>query len=277
MNVGAARDKVPVATVVVAAWRSVFARPGLVLEFGWLALIAMLAALLLPSLVLRYALAPAVARSWASDIDVAGVILDGTVALIALNAFALRWHRLMLTGDLHRWPLRPFLRAWIRFMLYTLAIFAIGKAAIMAAWYAGVVTPQGATNPVGSLVAAVAALALLLGVTRFSLVLPAIALGDPVGLGAAWRAMRGNTWRLLLANVASALPVMIVSSLILLELLAATHVAAGDIEAPDPPIGLLLLSSVIEVVLRLVLVALGASILSGFYRRVVLQRKESER
>src|SRR5690348_9011259 len=113
MNVVAARDKVPVATVVVAAWRSVFARPGLVLEFGWLPLIAMLAALVLPSLVLRYALAPAVAQSWASDIDLAGVILDGTVALIALNAFALRWHRLMLTGDLHRWPLRPFLRAWV--------------------------------------------------------------------------------------------------------------------------------------------------------------------
>jgi hypothetical protein len=278
MDAGAARAKVPVATVVVAAWRAVFARPGLVLEFGWLPLLAMLAALLLPPLALRYALAANLARSLAPDINVAGVILDGTVTLIALNTFALRWHRLMLTGDLHPWPLRPFLRAWLRFMLYTLAIVVIGWAAILAAWYAGVITPDGSAAAAGgSLAAGIVALALLLGVTRLSLVLPAAALGDPLGLGAAWRAMRGNTWRLLLANVVSALPVVLATGLILGQLLAAAHLAAGEVVAPDPPIGLVLLTSVIEVVLRVVLVALGASILSGFYRRVVLQRKESER
>jgi hypothetical protein len=277
MEVGAARGKVPVATVVVAAWRSVFARPGLVLEFGWLPLLAMLAALLLPPLALRYGLAPAAAHASAPDINVAGVILDGTVSLIALNAFALRWHRLMLTGDLHPWPFRPFLRAWLRFMLYTLAIFVIGKGAILAAWYAGVIAPNGGANPAEGLVAGIVVLALLLGVTRLSLVLPATSLGDPLGLVAAWRAMRGNTWRLLLANVVSALPVVLLTGLVLGQLLAAAHLGAGEVVAPDPPIGLVLLTSVIEVVLRLVLVALGASILSGFYRRVILQRRESER
>jgi hypothetical protein len=158
-------------------------------------------------------------------------------------------------------------------------LLVLGMALFAAVLSAGLTAPDGndAVAAGKSFLAGLAALALLLGVTRLSLLFPAAAFGEPLGLGAAWRALRGNTLRLLAASILSALPIVLVTGVLIGQLLAAAHLGPGEVLARNPPVGLLLLTGVIEVVLRLVLVALGASILSGFYRRVVLQRRESER
>lgn len=277
MEPGATHIKVPVAAVVVAAWRAVFGRLGMVLELGWLALLLMLAALLLPVLTLRY-LAPADFAAANGPGLVAGeAILDAAVALFALNAFAVRWHRLMLTGSGRTMPPRLFAGAWLRFILYSLAFYAAGIGFAAAVWYSGIAAPDatGTLAASANAAAAAAAAALLLAMARAALLFPAAALGMPLALGAAWRAMRGNTWRLLLASVAAALPIVLATGVFLSQLLAAAHLDAADALSGDPPLGFVLLSGVMEVVLRLILMALGASILSDFYRRILWQRKES--
>jgi len=277
MEPGATHIKVPVAAVVVAAWRAVFGRLGMVLELGWLALLVMLAALLLPVLALRYTVPADFVAANGPALAAGEAILDAGVALVALNAFAVRWHRLMLTGSGRIMPPRLFAGAWLRFILYSLAFYAAGIAFAAAVWYSGIAAPDatGTIAASASAAAAAAAAALLLAMARASLLFPAAALGMPLALGAAWRAMRGNIWRLLLASVAAALPIVLATGVLLGQLLTAVHLDAADALGGDPPLGFVLLSGVMEVVLRLVLMALGASILSDFYRRIVWQRKES--
>lgn len=273
MDAGAIRIKVPVAAAVMAAWRSVLGRPGTVLELGWLPLLAMLAALLLPTLGARY-LAPA-ARAAALD---AGAVLDAVIGLVAVNAFAVRWYRLTLTGDPRALPRRLFARVWLRFILYTLAIGAVGAGFFAAVWYAGLTQPaEGEAAAAATAAAGVAAVALSLAMTRASILFPAAAFGEPLGLAAGWRAMEGNSWRLFLAGFLAVLPVLLVVEILLGQLLAAAHLGPDLALAEEPPLGFVLLDAVIEVAMRLVLTALSASILSEFYGRIVLQRRERER
>lgn len=278
MEVGATRIKVPVAAAVVAAWRAVLGRPGLVLELGWLSLLLLLAAFLLPQLALRYLAPTGGAAAPPQGLVPAEAILSEVVSLLALSAFAVRWYRQMLIGSGRVVP-RLFAAAWLRFILYSLAFYAAGIGFAAAVWYSGIAQPDAppALAGGGNIAAAVVAAALLLGMARISLLFPAAAFGAPLALGAAWRAMRGNAWRLLLVSVAAALPVMCAEFVVIGPLLAAAHIGANDVVAPDPPLGFVLLSGVIEAVMRLVVTALGASVLSDFYRRIVLQRKEAPR
>ncbi len=277
MEPGASPIKVPVAAVVVAAWRAVFGRLGMVLELGWLPLLLMLATLLLPALALRYLVPAALVTADGPGLAAGEMILDAAVALLALNAFAVRWHRLTLTGSGRTMPPRLFAGAWLRFILYSLAFYAAGIGFAAVVWSSGIVAPDatGALAASANAAAAAAAAALVLAMARVSLLFPAAALGVPLDFGAAWRAMRGNTWRLLLASVAAALPIMLAVNLLLSQLLAAAHLGPADALTSDPPLGFVLLAGVMEAVLRLVVMALGASILSDFYRRIVWQRKES--
>lgn len=278
MNAGATRIKVPVTAAVVIAWRAVFGRFGLVLELGWLPLLVMLGALLLPGLAIRY-LAPAGQLPTGGALDDAAAVFDAGVALLALNAFAVRWHRLMLLGELSPPPQRVFARAWLRFIGYSVAVYAAGLGFFALVWYAGLARPAGTDQIAAIKSAAVAALgvALSLGVARFSLVFPAAAFGAPVAPGTAWRAMRGNAWRLLLASLVGTLPIMLATGILLDQLLAVAHLGPAELIDKRPPLGLILLTGVIEALLRLVLMALSASILAEFYRRLVLQRGEGRR
>jgi hypothetical protein len=275
MEPGTTHIKVPVGAVVVAAWRAVFGRLGLVLELGWLPLLLILAALLLPALALRYLAPPDLTAG--ADPSAVEMVLVEVVALLTLSAFAVRWYRLMLTGSGRTLPPRLFAGAWLRFILYSLAFYAVGIGFAAAAWSSGIITPDATSALAASAnaAAAAAAAALLLAMARVSLVFPAAALGAPLAFGAAWRAMRGNTWRLLLANVAAALPIMLAANILLTQLLGAANLSPANALTGDPPLGFVLVAGVMEAVLRLVLMALGASILADFYRRILWQRKES--
>jgi hypothetical protein len=268
----APRVIVPVLEVVVAAYRSVFGRIGLVLELGWLPLLIMLAALLVPGLVLRYVAAVPVPAAPADAFLDLGDLAEAMITMLCLNAFAVRWHRLMLTGDVAAAPPRAFGIAWARFCVYTLAIYAaaIGLTAAMAFSGMFAATSDAAFTAAKRVVAVISGLALSLAIARLSLLFPAAAYGAPLGPRQAWLAMGGNSWRLVGASFLVVMPIIIVIALLLGQLLAAAHLGPPRELAANPPLGVFLLSGVLETVLRLVLVALGASVLAEFYRRIVL-------
>ncbi|HEX4113903.1 MAG TPA: hypothetical protein VH020_15330, partial [Stellaceae bacterium] len=119
------------------------------------------------------------------------------------------------------------------------------------------------------LLAAVAAGWVLLLVTaRCSLVLPAAARGQPIGLGTAWRLMRGNTWRLIWASLLAALPLKIVALALTATIVTLVLPAGADYVAEPPPAGFVILTGVIAAVSDILMAALGASILAGFYREL---------
>lgn len=256
--------KVPVVEVAIAAGGAVFGRIGLVLEIGWLPLLLILAVLLLPWLAWHYLDAgPAPSAS----LDFGDFIVLGIVAL-CLGSFALRWYRLTLPADPRVAP-QERLVAWLRFMAYTMAVYCL-----IAGFVAGVTlaAPLGEGDDPAAIAeqmaAAVAAAALILLITRLSLLFPAAAAGAPLGVGAAWRALRGNSWRLVGANVVAVMPVLLFQQLLVSVLIGAQLLPPDD-AAASSSLGLALLNGVVLAVLGLIMAALGASILSEFYRRIV--------
>jgi hypothetical protein len=260
--------RVPVADVVFAAFRSVFGRLGLVLELGWLPLLIILAALLLPDLAGRYLVAGGPASA-STDFDI-GDLIQETVVALCLSAFALRWYRLVLLADPRALPRRIFAGVWVRFMAYTVSVGVL-VGALTAAMVLAIpaADDSGAVAVATRTLVGVAATAVSLGIARMSLLFPAAAYGAPLGLGAAWRAMRGNSWRLVGANVMAVMPIVLFVNL-LVSLLAGAHLLSPDELADNPPLGLILLDGVVIAVLSLIMAALGASILSEFYRRIML-------
>jgi hypothetical protein len=260
--------RVPVADVVFAAFRSVFGRLGLVLELGWLPLLIILAALLLPDLALRYLVAGGLA-SVSTDFDI-GNLIQETIVALCLSAFALRWYRMVLLADPRALPRRVFAGVWVRFMAYS-----AGVGALVGALVAAMVITIPAADDSGAVAVAtrtlvgVVATAVSLGIARMSLLFPAAAYGAPLGLGAAWRAMRGNSWRLVGANIMAVMPIVLFVNL-LIALLAGAHLISPEELADAPSVGFILLYGVVAAVLSLIMAALGASILSEFYRRIML-------
>jgi hypothetical protein len=259
--------KVPVADVVFAAFRSVFGRIGLVLELGWLPLLIMLAALLLPDLAVRYLVAGGLA-SVSADFDI-GNLIQETIVALCLSAFALRWYQLMLCADPHALSRRVFTSALMRFMAYTMGlVIPITALALAIAYGLPAANNDDVLGPAARTLAAVAATAFSLAVARLSLLFPAAAYGAPLGFGAAWRAMRGNSWRLVGANLMAAMPILLIHQL-LIAILVSAQLLSPDQAMADSPVGLDLLIGVVVAVLGLVLAALGASVLSEFYRRIM--------
>jgi hypothetical protein len=268
------RVTVPVGEAVLVAYRAVLLRPGLVLERGWLPLLAMLAALLLPGLVLGYA-APAGARPVAS-LDIA-TLIEALVAVLALNAFAVRWHQMILLGAAYPVPRRRFAWAWLRFIAYTALIYAAAAGYAGFMMLAGLPAAGGPLAAVLDIAAALFGLALSLAIARLSLLYPAAACGTPLGIVAAWRLMRGNSWRLIGASLLAVLPLLLLTGLLLGRVMTAAHVDAAEALSAGPMLGLFLLSGVVEALLRLLLVALSATILADFYRRLLAARKQGEK
>jgi hypothetical protein len=127
------------------------------------------------------------------------------------------------------------------------------------------------------LLAAAMALPVWLGMVRLSLLFPAAAYGQPLGLGAAWSALRGNTWRVIACGLLAGLPLILSVVVILGAVFSALDMQLGDLQPDDPahapPMGLFLLAGVIDTVANFLIVALGASILVDVYRRLVLARE----
>jgi hypothetical protein len=238
-----------------------------VLEIGWLPLLLILAVLLLPWLAVHYLVADQSPADTAATFDLSDFIQLGIVAL-CLGSFALRWYRLTLPTDPRASP-RQRVAIWLRFMAYTMAAYSLIAGFVAAIILAAPFSEGDEPAAVAARMAvAVAVTALMLVVTRLSLLFPATASGARLGARAAWRVMRGNSWRLVGANVMAVMPIVLFRELLASVLIGAKLVSPDD-AAADSPLGLVLLGGVVYAVLGLLMTALGASILSEFYRRIM--------
>jgi len=266
--------RIPVAVVTVGAYRFVFGRLGLFLELAWLPLLLLLAVAIMPAWL-----------PWlvASDSDSAVLrLLPDVVQLAAgglcLNAFAVRWHQMMLFPGAAAAPPVSWFRTWLWFLLYTLAFYLANLAlfALVFLLSGGEDLVQSGQILLLGLAAAIA-LPLWLGMVRLSLLFPAAAYGRKLGPGAAWRAMRGNTWRVVACGLMAGLPLVLSVVVILGAVFTALDLQLGDLQPDDPalapPMGLYLLAGVIDTVVNFLIVALGASILVDVYRRLVLAQE----
>lgn len=263
-----ARIKVPVAEVAVGAYRAVFGHLDLLLELGWLPFLVLLPLRLAPLLAAQYL--PSGDRRAAFEI--AAAIVAQAATLLCLTIFSVRWHQVLLFITPFAPSRRIIIQAWVRFMAYTLLFCVL----VMPPFAAVVIADLGAATvgsdvdlaPLGAVGGALLLLALFVA-ARLSLLYPAAAFGEPLGLKAAWQRMRGNSWRIIAALFLTLLPVTAAEAAFFRSSLGPVSSVAAEVALPlqqlVPPI-------VLGLALDFLAVALGASILSAFYQRLVLLR-----
>ncbi|MBI2585966.1 MAG: hypothetical protein HYW28_08875 [Rhodospirillales bacterium] len=184
--------KLPMARTIARAYGSLVENPGLFARAGWAWMaVAYTAQLASAVFAVRYA---------------------GTTAhLLALTAFAVQWHRGIMLGErprglIHLRVGREEARYFLLGLLLTVAIlgppYLLWRQAVAALPHASGLT--AALIMVGIL-AVVAAI--LIAVTRLTLVYPATAIGAfAFGFERSWRLTHGNTWRILGGAVLAILP-----------------------------------------------------------------------
>lgn len=256
------RIKVPVAEVMVEAYRTVFGHLSLLLDLAWLPLLILLAATLLPGYLHLYQGLPGL-PAWSGD-DY-GLSLENLVEAIAgllcLSAFAVRWYQSLLF-DNRRAPEGVFVGAWLRVLAYTLLLYLVAAVLLTAMLLADL---DGAPDYLAP-AAGVATVAAWLAPVRCSLLFPAAAIGKPLSIAGAWRALGGNTWRLFATVLLVSVPAVFVVAMILSAFFAGFQLdGIGD--APLP-LGFFLLRGVLGSCADFLVVALGASVIAGFYRRL---------
>lgn len=266
MDEAAKPRAVAIGAIVRFAYRSVFGRLGLVPELGWIMLLALLAVAIVPRLLLAAPVAEDVLQLDPLD------YVQLAVALLAISAFAVRWHQSILIGDPRRQPPALFLRGWARFLVYGCVLYAV-LGAILAVMLASLQPATGdtATKALIALAALILCWLVMLATARCAMLFPAAACGKPLGVGAAWRLMRGNSWRLIGASILTALPLKM-AALVLTAIVFEVAMPDGPDAVAAPPAGFVILIGVIEAVSDILLAALGASVLSGFYRELVAWR-----
>ncbi|HEY3918505.1 MAG TPA: hypothetical protein VGL83_11970 [Stellaceae bacterium] len=256
------RARVPVAAVMVEAYRGVFGRLSLLLELAWLPLLLVLAAAILPGYLQLYRGVGAI-PAWPGDAFGLTVddLVEALVGLLCLSAFAVRWYQTLLFNH-GRVPSGIFLGAWLRFLLYMLLLYLVAAVLLSAMVLADIAGAPGYAAPV----AGAGMIAAWLAPVRCSLLFPAAARGKPLSLAAAWRAMRGNTWRLFATVMLVSIPTVFAVAMLISSIAALLGLDSGS-DAP-PPLGFFILRGVISSCADFIVVALGASVAAGFYRRI---------
>jgi len=256
---------VPMAEVAFDAYRSVFGRLGLLFEIAWLPLLLLLAAALLPGYLSTY-LGWAVLPKWRGDAFGLHVedMIEAVAGLLCLNAFAVRWHQTVLFTGERQPPWQLFLSAWARFLAYSLLVYLVSSSLLATLLIADTL---GAPSYLAPIAGGLAVL-LWVGLVRCSLLFPAAAFGKPLGFATAWRAMRGNSWRLFGCCFVACAPVLLIVMLLLSTTVALLHL---DQITGRMPLGFFILRGLIGTCTDILVVALGASVLSSFYRRIMLR------
>jgi hypothetical protein len=209
-------DAVVVAPVKVRVWQTignsfelVLGRLGLFFRVGWLPMLGMLAlaiaqAVLLQSLFRQIGGHPPTAGSppqvgfgWFGFFNVLAI----PAQFILLNAFAVRWHRSVVSEDARYWRWRDCGPGFWRFMIYTVAIYVLwigclaAGFAIAAGFGLGATPGRPAFGAIGLIFIPLVLFAFCL--VRLALIFPSAANARPLSVPEAWRQMRGNTWRLI--------------------------------------------------------------------------------
>ena len=263
MAAAGTRIKVPVAEIMVEAYRGVFGQLNLLLETAWLPLLLLLAAAILPGYLHLYGGLVAW-PSWRGDrfgLSIENAI-EAATGLLCLTAFAVRWYQVTLFAASGRAPTGIFLGAWLRFLLYTLLLYLIAALLILVL----LISDQDGVPDFVGLVAGIAMMVAWLAPVRCMLLFPAAASGKPLSIAAAWRSLGGNTWRLFVTVMLVSIPVVLVTAMIVSAFFAGFHIdQSGD---QLPPLGFFLLRAVLSSCGNVLVVALCAAVIAGFYRRL---------
>jgi hypothetical protein len=248
--------RLPVAEVTVGAYRFVFHHLGLFADLAWLPFLILLAVSITPAwlpLVLPAGAAENIILQALPDF---GQLVVGT---LCLNAFTVRWNQAVLFPSRAEAVMQPWRKPWLRFLLYTLCFYlanlaGLGLIGLVATGFEETSAAQLAPAAVGLLLL----LPILLCAARLSLLFPAAAYSRPLGLRGAWRALRGNTWRLVACGVLVCAPLLLAVVLIMGSLVALLHLQAGDAVLDDPPMGLFLIQGVVGTLADFIIAAFGA-------------------
>jgi hypothetical protein len=254
---------VPVGEVMAEAFRGVFGRLSLLLDVGWLPLLLLLAADIVPGYLHSYR-ELAAWPVWRGDrfgLTVENIV-EAIAGLLCLTALSVRWYQVSLAAATRPPPAGVFLGAWLRFVLYTLLLYFIAALLIAAMLLAG---HDGVPDYVALLTGA-AMMAAWLAPVRCMLLFPAAAIGQPLSIAAAWRRLGGNTWRLFVTVMLVTIPVVFVTAMIVSAFFAGFHIEAFGDKAP--PLGFFLLRAVLSTCGNVLVIALCASAIAGFYRRL---------
>ncbi|MDE2227650.1 MAG: hypothetical protein KGL11_01235 [Alphaproteobacteria bacterium] len=251
--------KVPVPEVTVAAYRAVFSRLGAVLEIGWLPLLILLGVSIVPAVL------PVDFGADNTALRALPDFLDLVAGALCLNAFGVRWYQAQLFGHAGA-AARPWVGPWGRFLLYTFVLYVVLGAAVASVFVlATAAQDRGlAIEIVSFLVDLAVAVALLFTMARLSLLFPAAAAGEPIGLRGAWRATRGNAWRIVLCWFFATAPLLIGVQIVM----GAAFAGVGG-GATRAPMGLFILRGLVGTVADFLIEALDAVVLAEFYRRLI--------
>ena len=268
MAVAGMRIKVPVAEITVEAYRGVFGQLNLLLETAWLPLLLLLAAAILPGYFHLYGGITAW-PSWRGDRF--GLTIENAVeavtGLLCLTAFAVRWYQVTLFSAPRGAPHGIFLGAWLRFLAYTVLLYLVAALLILVL----LLSDQDGVPEFVGLIAGIAIMAAWLAPIRCMLLFPAAASGKPLTIAAAWRSLGGNTWRLFVTIMLVSIPVVFVTAIIVSAFFAGFHIDQSG--GQPPPLGFFLLRAVLSCCGNVLVVALSAAVIAGFYRRIEGERR----
>ena len=184
------------------------------------------------------------------------------VLLIAYSLFAVAWHRFALLGPGQAPRILPAVQGrHMRFLLMTYGVsFLIALIAFL------LIIPLGLLKVQSQIVFILLGLGLVLIFTRWQLAFPAIAVDQPLGLGGAWRASRGQTLRLFWLFLIVVVPPSAARWLV--DRLFQEPVAMFMITGTLTPMAIVGLA--ISAVIGYVTLAMLIGALSGAYRSLVL-------
>lgn len=253
------RSTISVVTTVVDAYRSLFG--------AWL----QLAATAWPVVLLFVAIDLVL---WRSNQGVnahqsLGVSLTlrglGWLQSLLLVGFSVRWHELALFTTQDSVPRGLYLRATWRFVFYLILLFLLVGVPVGA-----MVSALGG----GRLTAIQFYIIFLVAMwslgSRFALLFPAAVFGDPLRWREAWQSLRGNALRLMGSLFLACLPILLIAAYVIAILswfIQLAHHAHVDLRAPWQWSAI---DSLVDVMSKVLMIALATTIVCKAYRRLVL-------
>jgi len=182
-------SQIDVIDQVGRAYRLVFDRMQLVAEMALLPYLIVLGtqlvALLMPGGVIGSILA---------------ALIHGIAFIVFASVFYVRWHRFVLLGESASDVFIP--PGWMEFLIAEIKVVGI----LVVGWLVLVMLASVPPIFLTVVLSTVGGIALALAAVRVSLIFPAAAIGEPIGLRTAWDQVEGNFWRLFACVLAAYFP-----------------------------------------------------------------------
>ncbi len=240
----AGRGIIPVGRTAIESYRFVFINLDRFVALAW----APMAVIVATNAVILAVVGPgmeAMEFNLARFVEITLISLPSSAMYVL---FAVRWHRFYLLEERHGVFTEVFaVRNW-RFLGYVLLL---SLAPDVPKWIFG---PSG--WPV--------VIVLYFVFLRFSLVLPSAAVDRPLGLGEAWRKMRGYIVPYVAISILIAIPAGIVSGIVAVVVFSGISVGG-----PEVVFERVMVHSGVTAIFTFFFTAAGITVLSKFYRHIV--------